>query len=684
MQAAVSAALPTAAPTPLPDVGATLAAGIAATREASPTSTPVPSSTPDIDATVEARMAATIAAAPTPSPPPASHPTPSATPTPEDPGIATAVPSPPAVVPTATPTKMPTAAPAPAATPVPTPTPTPRPTGTPVPFRPNPTSLTEMVRDVRPAVVRIATTTSVGTGVIFETSGQTGYLVTNEHVISGHRQVSVVVNDSDTYRGTVLGSDATRDLALISICCGGFRALPFGNADALQPGDEVIAIGYALGLSGQATITRGIVSAIRYDSSHLSNVIQTDAAINPGNSGGPMLSMAGEILGINTFSIDQSRSGRVAEGLGFAVSGATVQDRIPHLRTAVASPAPTPAERVQPTRTPNPGTGPTDDQGYVFGPVSGVLAHQPSDGLLESRSAGVSMSDAAVFATFVNPYSANAASFDYGFLIRSRSGGASVRALVESSGRWEVTVAASSSNRETRQGTLPTFHSGAGQRNSIVFFVAGGRGVMFVNGQFISRFDLSRVPQAGDISVITGAFAGNEAAGAATGYEGFQAILLEKRYGPAGATLQGEPNGVTEYRTGVRSGNLIVEADFFNPSGSDWDYGFVFRNPAYDHLEMVGVTDEGRWFHRGRSPGSGGYVSLGDGDISDAGAAFGDRNHLMLLAFSQAGFLLINGRLVAKLNLAHNTADGNVLVLANFFAGHRGSPKFSNLNVWTP
>ena len=150
--------------------------------------------------------------------------------------------------------------------------------------------------------------------------------------MEGHGQVNVVVNDSTSYTGQVRGGDDVRDLAVVTICCGNFHSLPFGDASRLSPGDEVVAIGYALGLSGEATITRGIVSAIRYDSDHLSDVIQTDAAINPGNSGGPMLSLSGEILGINTYSIDESNSGRPAEGLGFAVSEKTVQSRIPALR----------------------------------------------------------------------------------------------------------------------------------------------------------------------------------------------------------------------------------------------------------------------------------------------------------------------------------------------------------------
>ena len=545
-------------------------------------------------------------------------------------------------------------------------------------------TLSDMVNEVRPAVVRIATSTSVGTGVIFETSGRTAYVITNEHVISGHREVTVVVNDSDRYRGRVLGEDAVRDLAVVSICCGNFRSLDFGDAAGLRAGDEVVAIGYALGLSGQASITRGIVSAIRYDSSHLSDVIQTDAAINPGNSGGPMLSMSGEILGINTFSIEQSRSGRPAEGLGFAVSGTTVQARIPNLRTVSANPTATPVRPNQPTRTPSPRPAAPGDDNYVFGPVNGELRHDPRDGFAEMFTAGVSMLDVAVSGTFVNPYAASRGSWDYGFVIRSQGGRGSLRVLVSSSGRWEVTAEAGSSRLDKKQGTLPEFHPGSGQRNTLVFFAVGTRGLFFVNGAFVSLFDLSRVSDPGDISVITGALSGNEVSGASTRYENFQALQFEKVFGPSDGRLQGESGRITEFRTGLSTRDLVIEADFVNPSGSNWDYGFVFRNPAYNQLEVVGLTDEGGWFHTTRTARSGGYVDRAEGKLSDAGASFGARNHLMLVSVGDAGLFVVNGKLVGRLDLSHNRDWGNVIVMANFLSGHRGSPSFSNLNVWTP
>ena len=236
-----------------------------------------------------------------------------------------------------------------------------------------------MVGEVRPAVVRIDTGSGSGSGVIFETQGQTAYVVTNHHVVEGEARVNVTVNDSAVYSGTVLGTDAVRDLAVVSICCGSFKALPFGDAAALRPGDAVVAIGYALGLQGQATVTRGIVSAIRYESAYSSNVIQTDAAINPGNSGGPLLSMSGQILGINTFRHEETEGGRPVEGLGFAVSGTTVQALVPALKAA--PPAPTPAPTPGPTATPTPDRGSAGG----FGPTSGELQHDPTEWVYQDR-----------------------------------------------------------------------------------------------------------------------------------------------------------------------------------------------------------------------------------------------------------------------------------------------------------
>ena len=226
----------------------------------------------------------------------------------------------------------------------------------------DPDILVEMVKQARPAIVRVTHTGGSGSGVIFETDGRDAYILTNEHVIRGAQYITVYVNESQGHTATTLGKDAQRDLAVLKICCGNFTSLPFGDKSDLQPGLLVVNIGYALALEGAATVTTGIISAVRYERSKQAWVVQSDAALNPGNSGGPMLSTDGTILGINTYKIDQSNSGRDAEGLGFAVSIETVLEQLGQLRntgnppqvgpTVMPRPTSTPTIRPRPTPTP--------------------------------------------------------------------------------------------------------------------------------------------------------------------------------------------------------------------------------------------------------------------------------------------------------------------------------------------
>ena len=173
--------------------------------------------------------------------------------------------------------------------------------------------------------------------------------MTNYHVIEEANRVDVLVNDSETYRATVLGYDASRDLAVLEICCGRFQVLTLKDSSSVKSGSEVIAIGYALSYSGPATVTRGIVSAVRWSSDHQSWVIQTDAPINPGNSGGPLLLATGEVIGINTFRDVRGD----AQGLGFAIAEQSIKDVLSGLKqgTKAAFPTPTPIPTPTPAAT---------------------------------------------------------------------------------------------------------------------------------------------------------------------------------------------------------------------------------------------------------------------------------------------------------------------------------------------
>jgi putative serine protease PepD len=169
-----------------------------------------------------------------------------------------------------------------------------------------------------------------GSGVILTSSG---LILTNNHVIEGAQRLTVQFNDGTTAAATVVGTDATDDLAVIKVSgISGLKPATLGTSGSVQVGQQVVAVGSPLGLS--ATVTSGIVSALNRpvrtsgDSRNTGgldtvlNAIQTDAAINPGNSGGPLVDMSGYVIGINSAiaSLSTGSSGQSGSiGVGFAI-----------------------------------------------------------------------------------------------------------------------------------------------------------------------------------------------------------------------------------------------------------------------------------------------------------------------------------------------------------------------------
>ena len=157
-----------------------------------------------------------------------------------------------------------------------------------------------------------------GTGIVATSDG---YILTNAHVVNYSRsnKVKVILHSKKEYAATVVGYDKTSDIAVLKINATNLSAADFGNADQLEIGDAVIAIGNPGGMSYSSSLTGGYVSALnRTIESHSDNgmtYIQTDAAINPGNSGGPLVNMYGQVVGINSNKIVATGY----EGMGFAI-----------------------------------------------------------------------------------------------------------------------------------------------------------------------------------------------------------------------------------------------------------------------------------------------------------------------------------------------------------------------------
>ncbi|TAH49934.1 MAG: PDZ domain-containing protein [Chloroflexota bacterium] len=188
------------------------------------------------------------------------------------------------------------------------------------------TELIGTVQKVEPAVVTVVTDLNTrsagevqasGSGVIIS---QDGHIITNNHVVEGASSVSVIYEDGTRTNATIVGTDPVTDIAVLKVNDKVPTYVPFGDSNALQLGEWVIAIGSPLG-NYRGSVTVGVVSGLNrsVDGTQQEGLIQTDAAINHGNSGGPLINLAGQIVGINTLVVRESVGGAPAEGLGFAV-----------------------------------------------------------------------------------------------------------------------------------------------------------------------------------------------------------------------------------------------------------------------------------------------------------------------------------------------------------------------------
>ena len=186
-----------------------------------------------------------------------------------------------------------------------------------------------------------STVVDEGTGMVLTSNGE---VLTNNHVIAGATSIRVTLYGQTTsHPATVIGADPSDDMALLQV--QGVSHLPtvtFGSSASLVVGDEVVAIGNALGLVGGPTVTQGIISAEGRSFSatdpttgkteHLTGMLQTDAAINSGNSGGPLIDSAGQVIGMNTAVASSTGPNAPAQNIGFAIPSDKIESLLPLLR----------------------------------------------------------------------------------------------------------------------------------------------------------------------------------------------------------------------------------------------------------------------------------------------------------------------------------------------------------------
>lgn len=207
-------------------------------------------------------------------------------------------------------------------TPGPATTPVPTPAVTVEPIRPDLEHTPpdgDAVQGALRSVVKVRTDRGTGSGVVIAEHGEQAVVITNAHVVEGGATVSVIAPDGVEHPARVIGTEASLDLAVLTVDAGG-AVVPasWGNPRALRPGDPLYVVGFPLGseLLGDPTVTRGIMSGWRMIDGV--GYVQTDAAMNPGNSGGAVLNQEGEVVGIATLRI-AGANGQPITGINFAV-----------------------------------------------------------------------------------------------------------------------------------------------------------------------------------------------------------------------------------------------------------------------------------------------------------------------------------------------------------------------------
>ena len=631
-------------PEPTVDLGATVQAAV---EKALPTATPTPE--PDIQATVHAGIAGTMevmasAPSPTPIPQPTSTPIPPPTPTAQS-------------------------TPHPTNTPIPTVTYTPVPTSTSIPSL----SLVDVVERVRAGVVRIDGTSGGGSGFIVDTDG---YILTNEHVISGNTRLTVVLDNGTRLTPQVIDSDASRDIALLKVDSSRkLTALSF--ATSVREGEEVVAIGHPLDLGASMTITKGIVSALRAFGGV--SYIQTDAAINPGNSGGPLINLKGDVVGMNTSGRDD------ADGIGFAIKFDVLSTRLTAMKGGQSSPStPVPTPAVVLTQTPR----------YVFGPESGSITHDPDSGWIGTYDTGTSLSDGIIEARFFNPHSIQDGAWSSGFLFRSGRFDEFHIVVIHSSGNWyhNLRLGDVETEREMEWKYSDNISTSANSSNHIRIIVKGSQGWMFINEKFEGELDLSGLTGDGRVGAIISYFQGDGIAGETTQFEDFTIRELASAYGPRDGSIQHDPDDglIDTYETYIRSlTDGIIEATFVNPYSSDqgdWSSGFLFRSGVFDEFHLLALHSRGSWYHNLRTGDVESEQDLNQAHSNYITTGEGENNHVRIILLDDAGWLFINGTYVDKLDLSGLTRAGGVSAIGGYFTsdGISGeSTHFEDFTIWS-
>ena len=534
----------------------------------------------------------------------------------------------------------------------------------------------EVVERVTPGVVQIITPDGgAGSGFIIASDGR---VVTNEHVVGGHRRVTVRIPGEGSYDGRVLGVDAIADIAIVDIDGGdGFVVLDMGNSDSLSIGEDVVAVGFPLDdmLGNAPTITRGVASSVR----EFGDVeyIQTDAAINPGNSGGPLFNGAGEVIGVNTFVIrDIGWEGGNIEGVNLAVSINEMKKRLASLSAGESvgvTPTPTPTPQATATPRPRVSSG-------SFYRESAELPHE-DDGRIETLRTFRNVRNFTISADFEVPYSESVGDWSVGFIFRSQTQNDMSYVAVTRDGLY--------SHYESPYGELDSayvsnWNRNVGSENKIALVVVEDRGWLFVNSEYIADLGVSGASERGSLEVATGFFTGHEVAGETTRVSDIMASALEKLREPS-------PGWLTSSDTSIATRNANVDVEFayaraeFRQTNDlkVWSAGLMFRKRGREDYLIFSIHSSGAWAVSHATFSGDNWQTIEQGYSSKIEVDGPMENRIEVFYAGEVAVVYVNGQILGTADISAISGSGDVTAAYGIYRGDdRSIAQYENFVVY--
>ncbi len=523
--------------------------------------------------------------------------------------------------------------------------------------------IADVVEQTRAGVVRVSGESGSGSGFVIDSDG---HILTNQHVIDQDGELTVVFDDGVRLTPEVIGSNAALDIALLKVEAES-QLTPLPLAKGVREGEEVVALGYPVGLRGGLTVTKGIVSAFRTFGGI--DYLQTDAALNPGNSGGPLLNTRGQVVGMNTAG-RREIEGAETQGIGFAIKSEALSSRLPLMRSGAAV-APLQNTEAVSTQT-------------AFGPESGSLDPGASGGFAIFHS-DVDVADLVVEATFRTPQVVDG-DWAVGFLIRETAY-RTHSVAVWRSGAWSHHLLPEMTEETPAEGLSPDVRMSSNAENHIRVIALGGVGWLFLNGGYVAELDLGNQTVSGGVTL----YAFSDAGTGPTHFSDFTVRPLRRIYGPRSNEIEHHPEVhlVDERDSFVSMADGIVEARFFNPYSTRegaWSNGFLIRQSNSDEHHSTVVNESGRWFHFLRTGDVETEQKLADRTSSHISTEPTGSNHIRIIAIHDKAWLFINGAYVDELDLGGWLYAGRVSAITGYFAGDGiadRSTKFEEFTIWT-